>query len=381
MRRLRLRLARLRRRMLYEAQLVAQQACGGCDQFPETEQPVWLLGTKYAAGENRDALTADFRTRIWMTYRRGFPSIGIDGPTTDRGWGCMLRCGQMVLAEALQRLQLGRAWSWVPGTRQADYLRLMALFADRGDAPYSIHQIALTGERTAGKPVGTWFGPNTVAQALRHVAAHDTWLQPVLHVAMDSCVVRDEVRRDCRGTSGAWRRPLLLVVPLRLGLSELNPVYASGVRACFTVPHVVGIIGGTPNHALYFVGCVDDRLVYLDPHTTQPAAEVGSKRTDWEEQADRSYHCGGPCFMRLADIDPSLAVAFLCRDEAEFDSLCEHVQRILIEPEKHPLFELCEKRPSWQEVDCLAGAEAASFDFEAAAARPGDDTDDEFVVL
>ena len=65
----------------------------------------------------------------------------------------------------------------------------------------------------------------------------------MLHVAMDSCVVRSEVRAACVDGTGRWRRPLLLLVPLRLGLSELNPVYSGGVKSCFTIPHNIGIIG------------------------------------------------------------------------------------------------------------------------------------------
>lgn len=73
----------------------------------------------------------DFEARIWMTYRSGFPAIpkskdpsaslsftlGVrlrsqlldtHGFTADTGWGCMIRSGQSLLANALSILNLGR---------------------------------------------------------------------------------------------------------------------------------------------------------------------------------------------------------------------------------------------------------------------------------
>ena len=42
------------------------------------------------------------------------------------------------------------------------------------------------------------------------------------------------------------------------------------LQECLNWSQSVGIIGGKPNHAYYFMGCSDsDELIYLDPHTTQ----------------------------------------------------------------------------------------------------------------
>lgn len=51
----------------------------------------------------------------------------------------------------------------------------------------------------------------------------------------------------------SWK-PLLLIIPLRLGLSDVNPVYINGLKKSFEIPFSVGIIGGRPNQAYYFIG-------------------------------------------------------------------------------------------------------------------------------
>ena len=75
----------------------------------------------------------DCESRVWFTYRSNFPpikktsdasmtlsvrlrSLGDQtGFTSDTGWGCMIRSGQSLLANALFLLKLGRGGStWPP---------------------------------------------------------------------------------------------------------------------------------------------------------------------------------------------------------------------------------------------------------------------------
>lgn len=53
-------------------------------------------------------IRSDIQSRLWFTYRKGFVQIGNTNFTSDRGWGCMLRCGQMVIGQALIFLHLGK---------------------------------------------------------------------------------------------------------------------------------------------------------------------------------------------------------------------------------------------------------------------------------
>ena len=112
-------------------------------------------------------LIDDISSRIWFTYRRGFNNINGTGPDSDQGWGCMLRCGQMLLAETFSRLFLSRDFRWDPaGTNSPFYWKILSYFRDEKLAPYSVQQIAMLGV-SEGIQIGKWFGPNTIAQVLK----------------------------------------------------------------------------------------------------------------------------------------------------------------------------------------------------------------------
>ena len=168
---------------------------------------MWLLGRQYSARYDLTELRQLVTSRPWLTYRlefvrfflwadcgnlekdmcwwkvlrKDFPAIGSSGLTSDQGWGCMLRCGQMVLAGALLDYRLANIWPenrlsishftwqvrqrvevgerptkwWISGSDGQvekscrtfhQNLSVNSRFRDIKSAQYSIHQIALMGE-------------------------------------------------------------------------------------------------------------------------------------------------------------------------------------------------------------------------------------------
>ena len=50
------------------------------------------------------------------------------------------------------------------------------------------------------------------------------------------------------------KRSVIILIPIRLGESTINPVYIPCLQNLFKVDGFIGIVGGKPRHSLYFVG-------------------------------------------------------------------------------------------------------------------------------
>ncbi len=74
--------------------------------------------------------------------------------------------------------------------------------------------------------------------------------------------------------SNRWYTSVLILVPLRLGLNELDLIYEDYLKEALKLPQTVGIIGGSPRHAVYILGFQDDSFIDLDPHFIQTTVNV-----------------------------------------------------------------------------------------------------------
>jgi cysteine protease ATG4 len=358
---------------------------------------------------------------FWFTYRCGFPEIMPYNITSDAGWGCMLRSAQMLLAQALRLHYKSRDWKpphLVAKRRQDPFVRsMLSWFADfpsTAENLYSIHNMVATGLAKYDKLPGEWYGPGTVCYVLRDlVELHERQSTRSgsggdessrssdrrmfrVHVAPQSSVYLDAIEelmtRDNRARQNGekvqtgqgrcnqpthpldaawedelvesvdkkvdWDTALLLLIPLRLGLSSFNEAYVRGVAHTFSLPQSVGGLGGRPRSARWFYGALSDgsKIFGLDPHTVQNAARKraalvngkSSSVVDLTEDYLRSVHTTYPEVFCLQKMDPSIALGFYCRTRQDLESVFARVREWHAENRDSPeLFSVMDAAPDY----------------------------------
>lgn len=301
--------------------------------------------------EGLEGFKRDFVSRLWMTYRREFPTMIGSNFTSDCGWGCMIRSGQMLLAEGFVRHFLGRGWRYdssIPSSpyEEGMHKKIIRWFGDvqSRNSPFSIHNLVALS-KSAGKKPGDWYGPGAVAhllrQAFKNAASDNADLENLnIYVAQDCAVYLQDIFDECNVSAGTRQAPwthrtqpspskqwrsLVLLVPLRLGTERLNQIYGDCLRAMLSLDYCIGIIGGRPKHSLYFVGYQEDKLINLDPHYCQDMVNVLDDDFDVS-----SFHCKSPRKMKLSKMDPSCCIGFYCKTRAEFERFVSGVQQFLL---------------------------------------------------
>uniref|UniRef100_V5F010 Cysteine protease n=1 Tax=Kalmanozyma brasiliensis (strain GHG001) TaxID=1365824 RepID=V5F010_KALBG len=345
------------------------------------------LGTGYANASSTLGEKMGI-TNLWSRATAAAQAAGFSraGLTTDSGWGCMLRTGQSLLANALVNVHLDRSWlREAPPMRQVDYLqelagaslepsaekqnlsewreerarhstyiRILSWFLDDPSpaCPFGVHRMAREGKRL-GKEVGEWFGPSTAAGAIKQLASEFPSAGIAVELAHDGVFYLDEVRvaagakapikasqhfGKARASSSdgpgikadgvTWQRPVLILIGIRLGLDSVNPIYYESVKATFSFPHSVGIAGGRPSSSYYFTGHQGNSLFYLDPHNTS------------------TFHCEKVRRMPIKSLDPSMLLGFLVKDEADLADLCARIKAL-----PKTIFSFAESAPKWVDDD------------------------------
>ncbi|KAM4531325.1 cysteine protease atg4da-like [Odontesthes bonariensis] len=340
--------------------------------------PLIMLGKSFDLKDegDRECFHRSFTSLLWLTYRRGFPQLPGCSLTTDSGWGCVIRTGQMLLARGLLLHMMPPGWLWsvrycavkddmdllrptdsaelawnaedganklsrklslgslLDRPIEATHRKVVSWFADLPKAPFGIHQLVELG-KSSGKKAGDWYGPSIVAHILRKAVAASADLPNLaVYVAQDCTIYLQDVRRLCEQPLPHSWRSVIILVPVRLGGQDLNPSYITCVKKLLKLQCCIGIIGGKPKHSLFFIGFQDDHLLYLDPHYCQPTVNITKENFPLE-----SFHCKYPRKMPFSRMDPSCTIGFYAEGQKEFESLCTSVNKaVSTSAETYPMF-------------------------------------------
>ncbi|KAL7452909.1 hypothetical protein ACHAWC_004611 [Mediolabrus comicus] len=218
-----------------------------------------------------------------------------------------------------------------------------------------------------------------------------------------------------------WDTSLLLLLPLRLGIQSIESTkYGSTLSKLMSFPQSVGMLGGTPRHALWFYGADAVEMANgcggwygLDPHTVQIAPrgtqtlvnEEGNSNKEpqyqWDPQLTESYlrslhlsenasHFNHERAIPLSNLDPSCALGFYLRDSEDFChflSLLDSLAKDYCRPNKLPeIITVVEKTPNYEDGVSSAMDNDGMDDFsveneENIVDKDNDDDDDDFVLI
>ncbi|XP_061686633.1 cysteine protease atg4da [Syngnathoides biaculeatus] len=376
--------------------------------FFNKSSPVTVLGHSYLLNseEQVERFRLAFVSRLWLTYRREFPQLEGSSWTTDCGWGCMLRSGQMLLAQGLLVHLMPREWTWpdaqqltdvdfevlrvrspvrvggVPipsfgsprgsGTpektppshltpnssqkkrlessrdRQAEavHQKLLAWFGDQPPTPFGVHQLVAVG-RSSGKKAGDWYGPSVVAHILRKAVAKSAVVHNMaVYVAQDCTVYKEDVARLCEASLG-------------------HPPPEGDDRAWKSLVVLVPVrLGGETLNPSY-IDCVKNILkleccigiiggkpkhsLYFVGFQDEQLLYLDPHYCQPVVDVTQvnfpleSFHCSSPKKMPFTRMDPSCTIGFYARNKKDFESLCSSVSLALSSSaEKYPIFTFVE---------------------------------------
>uniref|UniRef100_A0A8R1I5Y9 Cysteine protease n=1 Tax=Caenorhabditis japonica TaxID=281687 RepID=A0A8R1I5Y9_CAEJA len=314
------------------------------------EHAVVFLGRIYPMSKDESGMSmgfqnfcSDYYSKIWITYRTDFPPLLDSDTTTDCGWGCMIRTTQMMTAHAIMLNRFGREWRFVRRKRshvaigntdivefdrdKLQELMILKLFEDKETAPLGIHkmvEIASRGEK--GKmAVGSWYSPSEAVFIMKKALSLS--VSPLTGDTAMLLSIDGHVHiRDIEIETKNWMKTLILVVVVRLGAAELNPIYLPHLKFLFSKESCLGVTGGRPDHSSWFVGYYGDQVIYLDPHVAHEYIPID---VNFSEQVmhnkkpkkcpERSYHCRLLSKMPFLSMDPSCALCFRFESKEEFD--------------------------------------------------------------
>ena len=332
------------------------------------------------------------------TYRKNFPKItnykNKKTFTTDAWWGCMVRCGQMILSRAIYRLLKSKGLD----TKMALYYTV-PLFGNYPIREYNLHpyfqgminkykeltnlkespdneikefyppfairtlcDVGELYERTAGE----WFSDVIITGVFRRISEYyDLFTHKELTVKImtfQSCIEMKDILETCfvkkkfvknnnqyihyNGNYYYFDKLGIIFINVRVGLDKIPKDYYPGIKKLFTLKECIGIIGGKTRLAYYFIGYneEDDALLYLDPHVTKEADKVINMGNILSKHVNKEIH-----LLKMSKMSTAFTIGFCFRNYDEFLDMYEFWQKA--KNDKLPILGIIKQSIEYNEKD------------------------------
>jgi cysteine protease ATG4 len=261
-----------------------------------------LLGQSFDSKDRRQAeWIAQFPR---FTYRKNFTPLS-NRAKTDYHWGCCIRTGQGLLAQYILRYSQSHNPAFRNRFSDSDPL---SLFWDVPEAHFGIHAFCREISELGGKP-GTYSQPSMIAAAIARLLA--PFSNPV-HIVSNGLISLNDIGGYFRDDA-----PLLLLVPVMLGVRKLDRTYDNFVKASLNRPQSIGIVGGTRKKSFLFVGYTGGELLYFDPHCVMNAVQ--------SENEHRRLYRPKLKSIALSKVESSMLVAYCVRGQQDLEEIVRAV--------------------------------------------------------
>ena len=306
------------------------------------------------------------------TYRKNFPKIKSyktkKNYTTDAWWGCMVRCGQMILSRGIYRILKSKKldtktslYYTVPlfGNYPIKKEQLHPFFQgmitkykemnninENSDKqivefypPFSIKNLCDVGEifeRTAGE----WFSDVIITGVFKKISEYfQLFTSPNFNLKIltyQSCIEIQDILDNCfiqkkrdpknkefihfKEKYYYFEKMGIIFVNVRVGLDKIPKEYFPGIRQLLNLKECIGIIGGKTRLAYYFIGydSESDALLYLDPHVTKEADKIINMENILQKHVNKEIH-----LLKMSKMSTAFTIGFCFRNYDEFLKMYE----------------------------------------------------------
>ena len=110
---------------------------------------------------------------------------------------------------------------------------------------------------------------------------------------------------------------------MRLGFETIGEEYFSSLLSCTKIPQFMGILGGKPRKAFFFVGAhhKSQQLIFLDPHMVQThVSDLDGANKHYYLSNKHKYHSidSSARMVHLSKLDPCMSLAYLVKNRNDF---------------------------------------------------------------